>query len=128
VKLRRRDFLGVSLAGLVQVPAAVCAFPGMAPGNGGRLHVFDSRRGEPDTPALRQAELLVDVATTGELDWIRLLRSGLSRIDVVTGETGWQDFVVLRDLFREAGLWQTRPERRLDSPSAPSRFDWHLSR
>ncbi len=63
-----------------------------------------------------------------DLDWIELLRSGLSRTEFVTGVTGWQDFVVLRDLFREAGLWQTRPERRIDAPQAASLFDWRLSR
>jgi hypothetical protein len=71
---------------------------------------------------------VVDVARLSEHDWLRLTRAHVTGSGVVTGLTGWQDFVTARDLFREAGFWQSRPERRIDLPTGATLFDWKLSR
>lgn len=130
MKLRRREFVAALVAGGIQLPLVTVASAKPARFQSARLHVRDSRAGLVDECELRLAgrDEVIDVAGMSACDWLRLARSGMPLTDSVTGVTGWQDFVVLRDVFREAGLWQARPERRIDLPTGFSLFDWRLSR
>lgn len=122
----RREFLAGALGS-----GAVFVLPGRSwAGVAGQdptvFIVRDSRLGEHKSTVSRRQSL--DLASIDDAGWLRLAAERFDGIDSVVGETAWQDFVVLRDLFRDRGFRLAGPERRIELPAKRCAFSWSLER
>ena len=117
MKLKRRSFLAGLAAGTAPLAAtANWNSGGATTAENQRLLIIDSRvKGLNPATADRNSGLqLIDLATLSDSDWFRLSQQDTS-MKCIDGYCRWQDFVVLRDIFRDHGFRLTQPESRLDT-------------
>ena len=125
MKLKRRSFLAGLAAGTAPLAASASWNSGTTTGSH-RLLIIDSRvEGLTPVTARNSSDQLIDLATLSDSDWFRLSQQDTS-MKCIDGYCRWQDFVVLRDIFRDHGFRLTQPESRLDTAEGHSLFFWQM--
>ena len=129
MRLGRREFMVGMLATGVQaiLPRGI---PGILWRDKDTLLIYDSRihgienfMGSSGSGFANK----LDIAVLDNKSWFGLMSADLGRFSQVKGFSGWQDFVVMRDVFRDHGLRLRSPEARRDVAGGKSLFIWCMS-
>lgn len=126
MSVKRREFLSGAVAAGAAVALPGTTWAGVGVGEDGQLIIGDSRiaRVAPG----RNGACSLDIARLSDTEWFALSAKYFEGIRRVDGITQWQDFVVLRDLFRDRGFRLTDPEQRIDTPAGRAAFAWRMAR